>query len=220
MLKTGRISTTLSALIVTFTLCSFAGLAVGQSQSENAPSVAEAARRAREQKKNTAKPNRTLTNDDIPSAPAGSSNTAGSQASTTTSAQPSASSTEAPANSANTAAPGNADTAQTTKTSENQTADQKKAVNAAALERAKKELAQALNELDVMQRKNVLDADSYYSKTDFGSDKGGKANLDAEQTQIGSKKEAAEKIKARVMELQELLGEPVTGEPDKTPEPH
>jgi hypothetical protein len=218
MLKTGRLSIVSSVFIASFALCSFAGMALAQSQSDNAPSVAEAARRAREQKKNSAKPNRTLTNDDIPPAPAGSSNTAGSQNSNGVT-QPAASSAEAPATSAAPPA-ANAETTDAVKSSENQTADQKKAANAAALERAKKELAQALSELDVMQRKNVLDSDSYYSKTDFASDKGGKANLDAEQTQISSKKEAVEKIKARVMELQELLGEPVTGEPDKTPDPH
>src|SRR5260370_2948749 len=42
-----------------------------QSQSDPAPSVAEAARRAREKKKENAKPVRTLTNDDLPAAPAG-----------------------------------------------------------------------------------------------------------------------------------------------------
>jgi hypothetical protein len=43
--------------------------ASAQSPGDNA-SVADAARRAREQKKNAAKPARTLTNDDLPATPA------------------------------------------------------------------------------------------------------------------------------------------------------
>src|SRR4030095_7042156 len=44
------------------------GMATAQSQGDNT-SVADAARRAREQTKKAAKPTRTLTNDDLPAAP-------------------------------------------------------------------------------------------------------------------------------------------------------
>src|SRR5262245_32480122 len=53
-----------AALLVSLGLWPF--LASAQSQGDNA-SVAEAARRAREQKKAAVKPARTLTNDDLPS---------------------------------------------------------------------------------------------------------------------------------------------------------
>src|ERR1700751_5010856 len=42
-----------------------------QSQGDSTPSVAEAARKAREVKKENAKPARTITNDDLPKGPAG-----------------------------------------------------------------------------------------------------------------------------------------------------
>src|SRR5438270_12278762 len=56
-------------------------LGTAQAQSDNAPSVAEAARRAREQKKSAAKPGRTLTNDNLPAAPPAGSPEAGAQTS-------------------------------------------------------------------------------------------------------------------------------------------
>jgi multidrug resistance efflux pump len=85
------------------------------------------------------------------------------------------------------------------------------------LEHAKKELAQAEHELDVTQRKAALDSDAYYSKPDFANDKDGKANLDAEAQQISEKKQAVETLKARVAELQALVGEAPSLEPDKNP---
>ena len=70
-----------------------------------------------------------------------------------------------------------------------------------------------------MQRKAVLDSDAYYSKPDFSSDKDGKANLDAQALQISDKKQAVERIKSRVAELQALVGEPSSAAPDTNPPP-
>jgi hypothetical protein len=67
-----------------------------------------------------------------------------------------------------------------------------------------------------MERKAVLDSDSYYSKTDYASDKGGKANLDAAAQQIGDKKQAADELKARVAELQAMVGDSTENQSDKT----
>src|SRR6266436_1345893 len=172
-----------------------------QSQADSAPSVAEAARRAREKKKENAKPVRTLTNDDLPAAPAGD-----------------AAAGTAVAKGEDSAAPGtNESDGKPAAAVNNEQAKQKKAENAAVLERAKKQLATALSELDVMQRKARLDSDSYYSETDYESDKDGKANLDAEAQQISDKKQAVEELKARVAELQALVGEAPSLEPDKNP---
>jgi hypothetical protein len=171
-----------------------------QSQSDSAPSVAEAARRAREKKKENAKPVRTLTNDDLPAAPAGEAATGTPATKGEDSAAPATNDADGkPAASQN-----------------DEQARQKKAENAAALERAKKQLAQALGELDVMQRKAALDSDSYYSKTDFASDKEGKANLDAEAQQVSDKKQAVDELKARVAELQALVGDTNENVPDKS----
>jgi hypothetical protein len=174
--------------------------ATAQSQSDSAPSVAEAARRAREKKKENAKPVRTLTNDDLPAAPAGDAATGTPATKGEDSAAPATNDADGKP-----AAPAN-----------DEQAKQKKAENAAALERAKKQLALALSELDVMQRKAALDSDSYYSKTDFASDKEGKANLDAEAQQISDKKQAVDELKARVAELQALVGDTTENAPDQS----
>lgn len=173
-----------------------------QSQSDNT-SVAEAARRAREQKKNSTKPTRTLTNDNLPSAPAGS-------------AEPAAAPTVAdeantPANDqrkpAAEGAPGKGAAAEQADTAA------KKQAQEAALKRAKAELAQAQGELDVLQRKAALDSDAYYAKADYARDREGQARLDAGAQQVNDKKSLVEQLKAKVAALQAELGE--TAEPEK-----
>jgi hypothetical protein len=172
-----------------------------QSQSDPAPSVAEAARRAREKKKENAKPVRTLTNDDLPAAPAGDAVTG------TATTTPAAKGEDAAHDDGEKRPPASANDEQ---------AKQRKEINAAALERAKKQLAQLLSELDVMERKAVLDSDSYYSKTDYARDKEGKAKLDAEAQQISDMKQDAVELKARVAELQAMIGDSTENESDKT----
>ncbi len=179
------------------------GAALAQSQNDSAPSVAEAARRAREQKKTAAKPVRTLTNDDLPGAPVSGANAAEAQVKTAKAED-------------NAAATSYANQAQAAPVNDEKTKE-KNAENAAALEHAKKKLTQAEHELDVTQRKASLDSDAYYSKPDFANDKDGKANLDAEAQQISDKKQAVEALKARVAELQALVGEAPSLEPDKNP---
>lgn len=183
-------------------------VAWAQFQDSSAPSVAEAARRAREQRKNAAKPVRTLTNDDLPAArPAGS-----------TSESPVATPENAPEKTNENAQATNASEEPAAPLNDEQ-ARQKKAENAVALERTKKELSEAQSELDVMQRRAALDSDGYYSKPDFASDKEGKANLDAQAQQVSDKKQLVETLKTRVAELEALVGEPAPVEPDKNP-PH
>jgi hypothetical protein len=176
-----------------------------QSQSDSAPSVAEAARRAREKKKENAKPVRTLTNDDLPAAPAGDLVTG------TATPTPAAKGEDAVAPAAN-----DDGEKRPPASANDEKAKLRKEYNAAALERAKKQLAQLLSELDIMERKAVLDSDSYYSKTDYASDKEGKANLDAEAQQISDKKQAAEELKTRVAELQAMAGDSTENQSDKT----
>jgi hypothetical protein len=172
-----------------------------QSQGDNTESVAEAARRAREQKKTAAKPVRTLTNDNLEPLP------------------PVANAANAPATPAvaeeNPAqANGEADAKPVTSASDDKS-EQKKAESEEKLKRLKKELAESEGELDVLQRKAVLDNDSYYSKVDFASDKDGKAALDAEAQQIVDKKQAVEALKAKIAELEAIVGTPATAPADK-----
>lgn len=185
-------------------LTGWSGAALAQSQDDSAPSVAEAARRAREQKKAAAKPARSLTNDNLPATPVSGANAAEAQVNAAKAED-------------NAAATSDANQAQAAPVDDEKTKE-KNAENAAALERAKKELAQAEHELDVTQRKAALDSDAYYSRPDFANDKDGKANLDAEAQQISDKKQAVETLKARVAELQALVGEAPSLEPDKNPQ--
>lgn len=181
------------------------GTAAAQSQSDTT-SVADAARRAREQKKNASKPVRTLTNDDLPATPPPG--------------QPAA----APTGSTESAAPDQVNTENETGTPTKAAAaaetatpaaseQKKKTEIEAALKRAKAELAQAQSELDVLQRKSALDSDSFYSQTDYSRDTDGKARLDAEAQDVQNKKSQVDELKARVAALQHELGG--AAEPDK-----
>jgi len=146
-----------------------------------------------------------LTNDDLPAAPAGD------VANGAVSPTPAVNGDQAATPAAN-----QGGEKKPTAAANDDQAKRKQAENAAALERAKKQLATVLSELDIMQRKVVLDSDSYYSKTDYESDKEGKANLGAEAQQISDKKQAVEELKARVAELQALVGDAAENESDKS----
>jgi hypothetical protein len=178
-----------------------AGTCAAQSEEGSAPSVAEAARRTREQKKSS-KPVRTLTNDNLPAAPA--------PAATTGNAPPSPAA--APAENSSTVKPDAAAPAAA------ESADHQARAKA-ALERAKKELAQAEKDLDLMERKAALDKDAFYSKADFSSDKQGKANLDTQAQQIEGKKQDVAAGKARVAELQAEAGDAPETSADKSKPP-
>jgi len=180
-------------------LTGLAGAALAQDDS--AKSVAEAARRAREKKKASVKPVKTLTDDDLPKGSAAGS--ADSSAPATPVKADESGTAQTPA-----AAAKPADAASVEK------AKLVYAANVAGLERAKKLLAQSEGELDVMQRKEKLDSDSYYSKPDFSNDPDGKAKLDAEAQDITTKQEDIEMLKARIAELQAAVdaGAPPTTE--------
>ena len=182
--------------------------ASAQSQSETT-SVADAARRAREQKKNATKPARTLTNDDLPAAPPADQPVA--PAGGTEAAAPAQANTESEAGTP-AKAPAAAETAAPAATGQ-----KKKSEIEAALKRAKAELAQAQGELDVLQRKSALDNDSFYSQTDYSHDTDGKARLDADTQQVNDKKSQVDELKSKVAALQAELGG--AAEPDKPAQP-
>lgn len=167
-------------------------LPIGFCQSQDSQSVAEAARKAREKKKDASKPAKVITDDtldvkkgDVQSAVAEEPKIAGAE------------------NSNAQATPGRANAAP---------------VNAAAKdenkERLKKELTdlkeqikQSLMDLDLLQRENRLDQDAYYSQPNYGSDTAGKQKLDDEKQQIGDKQGEVARLKAKLADLQRELGE-------------
>lgn len=161
-------------------------------QSQDSQSVAEAARRAREKKKETTKPVKVITDEtldvkkgDVQSAVAEEPRIAGAP---DTRGQP---------------APGTANAAAAGASTQS-AKDEKLKKEIAAV---KEQLKQVLDDLDILQRENRLDQDTYYSKPNYGSDTAGKQKLDDQQQQISDKRQEVERLKAKLADLQKSLGE-------------
>jgi len=185
----------LAGLAAGLLLAGFSWPCAAQSQ---APSVAEAARRAREQKKNAAKPVRTLTNDDLPKP------TPAEAAAPAAPAEPPAANQAKPEEEAKPAAP---EAAAVPSEAANQQEARKKAELRAALKQAKADLSVAENELGVLERKTALDSEAYYSQTDYVGDATGKARLDNDQRQVSDKKSDVAALKAKIAALEAATAE-------------
>jgi hypothetical protein len=178
-------------LIVSATLFPSAMLA----QSQDTQSVAEAARRAREQKKTSPKPAKLITDDtlevkkgDVQSAVAEQLKVPGSP-----DAGPAAGTTNAQAGAATGAA--------ITPGSENASAEEKARATLRERVALKEKIKDAESDLDLLQREYKLDQDSYYSNTNYASDTAGKEKLDALKQQVTDKQQELEKLKARLAAL-------------------
>ncbi|MGA2484222.1 MAG: hypothetical protein ABSF92_14035 [Candidatus Acidiferrales bacterium] len=164
-----------------------------QSQTEPSDSVAEAARKAREKKKEAAKTQKVWTNDNLnaPPASAQSSSAKGASAGEQTTPRelnegPAPSSTEG------TVAPPAEKPRETAK-------------QQAELNEAKRQLADAQKDLDLAQRDFDLQREQFYTNPDFQSDKKGRAHLDDLQGQIADKKQEVDRLKERVASLEAKL---------------
>jgi uncharacterized protein (DUF342 family) len=73
--------------------------------------------------------------------------------------------------------------------------------------RVKEQLKDALGDLDLLQRENRLDQDTYYSQPNFASDTAGKQKLDDEQHKIADKRQEIDRLKSKLADLQKSLGE-------------
>jgi hypothetical protein len=180
-----------------------------QSQDSQTQSVADAARRAREQKKAADKqPSPVITNDTLkPAAPAPSSDVTPVPA---PSPQPSGDSSNAPATSAAPAPAG-----QLAPGSSAGDADPK-SKDSVEVARQKQQLAEAQKELELLQRELALEQDNVYSKTNYASDTAGKAKVDDLKLQVADKQQALDALKAR---LEALLGTAATTAPAAPPAP-
>jgi hypothetical protein len=188
------------AVIITATILSLAPL--GQSQDSHPQSVAEAARRAREQKKAAAKqPAPVITNDTLKPAPASdqASNTpapsaeASSAPASLPAAQPAGGSSSAPDNSAAPAGP-------PASAASSGTPDQK-TKDSPELAAMKQQLAEAQKALDLLQRDLALQQDTYISNPDHAHDIAGKAKLDAMLQQIAGSQQTVDALKAQLAAL-------------------
>jgi hypothetical protein len=167
-------------------------------QSSQTDSVAEAARRAREQKKAAGDKAVPVITDDIlkPSAP------------------------QAPASSSDQAAADQKDAAPDAAKPEGAAGkDAGKEKESAELADAKQQLADAETALDIAKRELAVEQDNVYSKPDYQNDTAGQAKLDDLQQHINDKQQAVDDLKARVADLETKAGAPAPSseEPPQTP---
>ena len=199
------------ALAAVFVVLSFAAETWAQDSSGQQGSVAEAARRTK-QKKNAAagKTSKVIDDDNLGSnLKSGGPDVTNVGASAAATANPDAaakpqagSNGEAAAADSATAKQGDQDSL---KKNEGAAAHDEPGANEqdAEIAKAKEQVAEVEKELDLLKREFALDSETYYSKTNYSSDKAGKAKLDDEQQQIASKQQELEQVKARLAALQE-----------------
>jgi hypothetical protein len=170
-------------------LAAMSSAAIAQSQTQPAAqqssdstskteSLADAARKAREQKKAQPKPAHVWNDDNIPKQGEGV-NVVGS---TETSA-PTPEEASAP----------------------QPVSIQDRARLDSAIQQAKEKVAGLEQDVDLAQRKYSLDSDMFYSKTNFQDDKAGKAALDAEQADATNKKQQLKDARDLLAALQARL---------------
>jgi hypothetical protein len=160
------------------------------AQSQDTQSVADAARRARDQKKPPAKPAKVITNEDIKPAPQANPATPASPASPDAAAASAASSTSSTANAAS-ATPASTSPAPDAK-------DQKEPKEVTEL---KAQIKQALDDLNLVLREQSLENDKFFSNSDYLHDTAGKAKLDELIQQASGKQQILDRLKARLTEL-------------------
>lgn len=178
----------LALLLAAFSF--FAGRLAAQDQ----PSVAEAARRAREQKQAAPKPARVIDNDSLPPSHSVPANPAADSAATEANPATPAS----PSDSNATAAPENASAAQAEKVTESaEDAAEKKA----KIDALKQQITDKKGKVDLQQREIALAQDSFYSNPDHEHDRAGKAKLDSMQADLEQQKTELAELQAKLAEL-------------------
>ena len=177
-----------------------AGIAAAQ-QDQQPQTLAEAARLAREQKKDQPKATHYWDNDTVPKTPNEVSVVGQASAATATGEEKDANSPAAgaPASDAG-AAKGSSDSAAQSE-----------------LNDAKERLKNLTADLDLVTRQNDLDRRTYYGKPDYSSDTDGADKLKREETEIEAKKQEVAEAQKKVDELQAKLGPPPEAAPRTQP---
>jgi type I restriction-modification system DNA methylase subunit len=179
------------------------GFAAGQSQTPAPPqqrdaqssttSLAEAAKRAREAKKDDQKPARVWDNDTVPKAGAQISVVGETPAATDTD-------NSAAGATANSSPNGPAQAKSPAKSGgEDNTALKSQLAD------AKEKLSTIKTDLDLLERTYTLDSQMYYGKPDYSSDTGGAAKLKAEQEQIAAKQQEMDDEQKKIDDLEAEL---------------
>jgi uncharacterized coiled-coil protein SlyX len=195
---------------LTATLFSFPARA--QSQDQETPSVAEAARRAREQKKKSEKPARVISDDNLKTAAAAPATPPAQSPELAPQTQPVA----APPAPPEAAVP----TAPATTPAEAAPKEKKDSAAKSAEAASMKAQVEALEkELDLLKRELPLERDNYYSKPDYQRDTAGKAKLDALQQQLTDKQQDLDALKTRLAALLEQLAKEQPASAENTEKP-
>jgi len=161
-----------------------------QSASQDS-SVADAARRARDQKKNAAKSSKVMTDDDLDRhefKPGKGGFNVGA----------------APQLETVPPSPGAVAAAEAADNASDEEAQKGAAAQDADIAKLKVQITQGEKDLDVSRRQLALDQDSYLSNPDYAHDTAGKSNLDNEKQQINDRQEDVERLKTRLAALEEL----------------
>jgi hypothetical protein len=177
------------------------GLAAPQQQQQQGQSVAEAARKAKEQQKTAPKAATVWTNETIGTV----------QASINVVGQPSsaAASTTSPA-----AAPPTAEDTGAAAPPEVSAEDLARVQS--QLDDARKELASLKTDLDLLQRKYDLDAAQYYGTPNYAANQKGQTMLNGEKSAIAAKKPAVDAAQKKVDELEKQF-KALGGKPASAP---
>jgi hypothetical protein len=146
--------------------------------SQPQDSLAAAARRAREEKKDQSKPAKVWDNDNIPSNPGAVSVVGDANQGGAASSDQGAQGQGTPAD------------------------NKDKAAISAELDSDQQQLKSLKTDLDIAQRKLVLDQQVYYGKPDYSSDKAGGAALKDEQDQIAAKQQEIDDLQQKIDALQ------------------
>jgi hypothetical protein len=159
------------------------GIASAQQQQppqQQADSIAEAARRTREQKKEQAKPAKVWDNDTMPTKPGGVNVVGQSAPSSDASSNPPAA-----------------------KSGEKSGKDVK--ALQASIAAAKDQLQSVKAELDILQRKYNLDSQMYYGKPNYVADTDGAAKLADEKSLVDAKQQEVDAAQKKVSQLEAEL---------------
>ena len=192
-----------AVLISTFAL---AAVSFAQAQDNSSQSVAEAARKAKERKKNAPKESHVITEDTLNLRPASADAAGTPPAGTVLNTTPVAPLSDAAPGEVAPATDANSNAGKPAETSTTADDEKKKAEMAAAVARTKELLAQTQSELDILKRQLALDSDSFYSNPDYAHNANGKAKLDDEKQSISDKQISVDDLKRKLTELMEKAG--------------
>jgi uncharacterized protein YhaN len=153
--------------------------------AQDAPSVAEAARRTREQKQASAKPAKVLDNDSLPHS--------------STPSQPDSSAPATPSASDATPKDENAAASQAPKQPTADSSDDEK--KKAEVEALKQQIADKKHSIDLLQREISLAQDTFYSNPDHVHDTAGKDKLDSMRADLQQQQADLADLQAKLAEL-------------------